>query len=75
LPTIDAPTLVVTGQLDRVLIPEASVFIDRALPASTLVTLQPAGHMGLIEQHARLNEVVERFCATCFRGAVAAVRR
>jgi pimeloyl-ACP methyl ester carboxylesterase len=66
LPTVGVRTLVVTGDLDRVLIPEASQIISREVPAATLETLQPAGHMGLIEQHARLNEVVEQFSRDCF---------
>jgi pimeloyl-ACP methyl ester carboxylesterase len=66
LPGITVPTLVVTGNLDRVLIPEASALIARTVPTATLQTLHPAGHMGLLEQHTHLDELVERFCDDCF---------
>jgi pimeloyl-ACP methyl ester carboxylesterase len=67
LPTIDVPTLVVAGHLDRVLIPEASVRIRDLIPTAQLEVLRPAGHMGLLEQHARFNEVVARFSTACFQ--------
>jgi pimeloyl-ACP methyl ester carboxylesterase len=67
LPTIDVPTLVVTGHLDRVLVPEASEWIRASLPLAELETLRPAGHMGLLEQHERFNEVVGAFAARCFQ--------
>jgi pimeloyl-ACP methyl ester carboxylesterase len=73
LPTIDVPTLVVTGHLDRVLVPEASVRIRDLIPTARLEILRPAGHMGLLEQHVRFNEVVARFSIACFgRTGVAA---
>ena len=31
-----------------------------------LEILRPAGHMGLLEQHARFNEVVAQFTTACF---------
>jgi pimeloyl-ACP methyl ester carboxylesterase len=72
LPSIDVPTLVVTGHLDRVLIPQASALIARTVPMATIETLRPAGHMGLLEQHARLDEVVGQFCAERFEAAAPA---
>jgi pimeloyl-ACP methyl ester carboxylesterase len=69
LPTVTIPTLVVTGNRDRVLIPEASGLITEAVPTATLATLQPAGHMGLLEQHEQLNEAVGRFSGACFESS------
>lgn len=69
LPKVTIPTLVVTGNRDRVLIPEASSIIATAVPMATLATLQPAGHMGLLEQHEQLYEAVGRFSAACFENA------
>jgi pimeloyl-ACP methyl ester carboxylesterase len=66
LPTIGVPTLVLTGHLDRVLVPEASVRMSEEVPTARLVQLRPAGHMGLLEQHARFGEVVAEFSASCF---------
>jgi pimeloyl-ACP methyl ester carboxylesterase len=73
LPAITIPTLVVTGHLDRVLVPEASVRLRDLIPLAQLEVIRPAGHMGLLEQHARFNEVVARFSIACFgpgRGAL-----
>jgi pimeloyl-ACP methyl ester carboxylesterase len=67
LPTITIPTLVLASHLDRVLVPEASRAMAAALPSAELVTLRPAGHMGLFEQHEQLTEAVRRFSARCFR--------
>jgi pimeloyl-ACP methyl ester carboxylesterase len=69
LPTINVPTLVVAGHLDRVLVPEASVRIRDLIPTAQLEILRPAGHMGLLEQHARFNEVVAQFSTACFERA------
>jgi pimeloyl-ACP methyl ester carboxylesterase len=66
LPAIDVPTLIVTGHLDRVLVPEASVRIRDLIPTAQLEILRPAGHMGLLEQHARFNEIVAQFSTACF---------
>jgi pimeloyl-ACP methyl ester carboxylesterase len=68
LPTINVPTLVLTGHLDRVLVPEASRIISEAIPSASLVTLQPAGHMGLLEQHEHFDDAVSQFSTQCFGG-------
>jgi pimeloyl-ACP methyl ester carboxylesterase len=72
LVSIDVPTLVLTGHLDRVLVPEASAYLRDVIPTAELVCLRPAGHMGLLEQHERFNDEVARFGAACFEspGAV-----
>jgi pimeloyl-ACP methyl ester carboxylesterase len=49
------------------------VRIQNLIPAAQLEILRPAGHMGLLEQHVRFNEVVARFSTACFeRTGVAA---
>jgi pimeloyl-ACP methyl ester carboxylesterase len=55
LPTIPVPTLVVVGDHDRVTVPEASEHISRTVPSARLVRLRRTGHMGLLDQHARLH--------------------
>jgi pimeloyl-ACP methyl ester carboxylesterase len=65
LATITVPTLVVTGHLDRVLVPEVSAYMRDAIPTAELVTLRPACYMGLLQQHERLSEVIARFGTTC----------
>ena len=66
LPTINVPTLVVTGHLDRVLVPEASRYICKTMQSASLVTLEPAGHMALLEQNGRFADAVSQFSAQCF---------
>ena len=78
LPTIPVPTLVVTGDVDRVTVPEASRTICRAVPDAELVELRPAGHMAPLEQHRAFAEVLGAFCGRCFGvsgGKVTQLRR
>ena len=65
LSSIRVPSLVITGDRDRVLVPEASAEMARLLPAAERVTLRPAGHMGLLEQHEQFTAAVAAFCARC----------
>lgn len=75
LPTIDVQSLVVTGHLDRVLVLGASASMHDVIRRAELVNLRPAGHMGLLEQHGRFNELVAQFSAACFQpGDVVAAR-
>jgi pimeloyl-ACP methyl ester carboxylesterase len=66
LPTIPVPTLVVTGDVDRVTVPEASRTIGRSIPNAELVELRPAGHMAPFEQHAAFARALAPFCDRCF---------
>lgn len=61
LPTIDVPTLVIAGDHDPVLLPEASKRIHEGIKGSTFFELKPAKHMGFMEQHERFNETVRSF--------------
>jgi pimeloyl-ACP methyl ester carboxylesterase len=61
LPAIDVPALVVTGDLDRVLVPEASAAMRDALPHAELRPLSPAGHMSTLERHEALAQAIEGF--------------
>lgn len=71
LPTIPVPTLVVTGDGDKTCKPEASVEMSRAIPRATLVSLKPARHCGLFEQHDQFAAELQRFVATCAAGDAA----
>lgn len=62
---IGVPVLVVTGDRDRVLVPQVSARMRDALPQAELVVLRPAGHMGNWEQHPRFVEAVAAFSARC----------
>jgi pimeloyl-ACP methyl ester carboxylesterase len=52
LPNIPVPTLVFTGDLDRLIIPETATYIRNHLPTAELVRLEPAGHMSIFERGA-----------------------
>ena len=61
LSTIRIPTLIVPGDRDPVCKPEASERMHRDIPGAQLSPLAPGKHMGLIEHHARLGEMIARF--------------
>jgi pimeloyl-ACP methyl ester carboxylesterase len=65
LPGIDVPALVVTGDKDRVLVPETSARMHDALPAAELVSLAPAGHMSLLERYEPFVDAVTAFAERC----------
>jgi pimeloyl-ACP methyl ester carboxylesterase len=54
LASIRVPTLVLTGHLDRLIVPETGTFMGDRLPQGRLVRLEPAGHMALFERHDRM---------------------
>ena len=68
LPRIPVPTFVVAGVEDQITLAEASEIIARDCPHARLVTLKPAGHMGLVERHGEFGRLVEAFAAECFAG-------
>ncbi len=61
LATIAVPTMVISGDHDRVTVPEASGTMRQAIPTAGHVQLQPAGHMGLLERPEQLIDAVTRF--------------
>ncbi|MFO0952135.1 MAG: hypothetical protein U0835_13495 [Isosphaeraceae bacterium] len=65
LAAIPVPTLVVVGDRDTTTLPEAGQFISRSVPNARLETLSPARHLGLIERHARFDELVAGFAESC----------
>jgi len=65
LSRITVPTLVVAAAHDKITLPEASEIIRSRCPSARLVTLAPAGHMGLIERHEELGKVVGAFANEC----------
>jgi pimeloyl-ACP methyl ester carboxylesterase len=65
LGTIPVPTLVVVGDRDTTTRAEAGQFISRSVPRGRLQTLSPAKHLGLIEHHARFDELVVGFAESC----------
>jgi pimeloyl-ACP methyl ester carboxylesterase len=61
LARLPVPVLVVTGDRDRVLVPEASARMRDAIPGAALVALAPAGHMALLEQHEAFGDALAAF--------------
>ena len=51
---IDIPTLVFSGHLDRLIVPETARFMSEHLPHAQLKRLEPAGHMAVFERHDQL---------------------
>jgi pimeloyl-ACP methyl ester carboxylesterase len=58
---VTVPTLVVAGDRDKICRPEASRDIQAGVPGAELVTLSPAGHVGLISSHEAFGRAVGTF--------------
>lgn len=61
LPRVEAPTLVVRGEHDRMVPQVWAEEVTRLLPRGQLVTLSKAAHMLPFSHPARLAAAVERF--------------
>jgi pimeloyl-ACP methyl ester carboxylesterase len=66
LQAVPVPTLVVTANLDRLTVPEASVAMSAKAPRAELVRLSPGGHQGVWEQHAQFGRTLIWFTDRCF---------
>ncbi len=69
LRSIRVPVLVVTGDKDPVLKPDASERMRADIPSAQLLTLSPAKHEGLLEHHVRFGEAVLPFVLGCANSA------
>jgi len=58
---IKAPTLVVTGSEDRIVLPSSSKALAERIPNSRLVEIQGTGHLSFIERAEEFNEIVIDF--------------
>jgi pimeloyl-ACP methyl ester carboxylesterase len=67
LPTIKVPVLIVTGEQDTTTLPNASTYMQAAIPEAQLTTLVPAKHQGLLEHHALFAQRLTAFCDACLR--------
>jgi len=61
LRSINAPCLVLTGNLDRLIVPETARYMTEHIAGSTLIRLEPAGHMAVFERHERLVSALSTF--------------
>jgi len=65
LSTINIPVLVVCGASDIATTPPASIRMQAEIPQAELVTINPGGHMALMERNQQFSDAVSAFCATC----------
>ena len=63
---IDIPTLVVTGDSDRIASPEASRIIASTIPDSRLEEFENSGHIVPLERPERFNEILQLFLEEAF---------
>ena len=63
LPAIAAPTLVITGDADRLIPPENSTILAERIPAARLVTVPEANHLFWLEKPTEAAEAVAGFMA------------
>jgi pimeloyl-ACP methyl ester carboxylesterase len=61
LQQIKVPTLVIGAKQDKLTKYSASSAMADKIPDCRLLTLDPAGHLGLMEQHERVNEGAQKF--------------
>ena len=54
LASVHVPALVITGHLDRLIVPETARFMTEHMPQGRLARLEPAGHMLVFERQDQL---------------------
>jgi len=65
LEKLAVPTLVITGDEDRVYPPELAERMARRIPGAKLVVIADCGHLSNLEQPERFNEVLLDFLLSC----------
>lgn len=63
LPTITAPALVVTGDMDKIAPVEAAEDMNRKIKGSQLAIIASAGHLSNLSQPDEFNRILEAFLA------------
>ena len=66
LPRVRVPAIVIVGQHDRVTPPATAVELVGILPDATLVVVEYAGHMAMLERPAEVNHDIRVFARKCF---------
>ena len=72
---ISIPVLIVSGDQDTTTLPVASDRMSAKIPHNSPVSVNPAAHLGPIEQHERYNAAVETFALARLRGEGQASRQ
>jgi pimeloyl-ACP methyl ester carboxylesterase len=65
---LTAPTLILTADRDRVIVPEASEEMRRKIESAELVTLEPSGHVSVFERHDEFADAVAAFARKIHAG-------
>lgn len=73
MPTISAPTLVVSSDQDGVTLPEAQDTMCASIPEARMLLLKPARHQALLEHPELFAERVTEFCDSCLKTPVGSV--
>jgi pimeloyl-ACP methyl ester carboxylesterase len=68
LPTIRVPTLIISGKQDITTLPAASDRMAHEIPGATRVMVDPAAHLGPVEQARRYAQAISSFAAAQSRG-------
>jgi 3-oxoadipate enol-lactonase len=68
LPNIRVPTLVLTGDLDRLIAPQNSNFIAGLIPGATLIVIPGCGHRMMWEATDECVEFVTEFLTGVYKG-------
>ncbi|MCW3103666.1 MAG: alpha/beta hydrolase [Bacteroidetes bacterium] len=61
LKNITIPTLIIAADKDKLTKPVASEYMNKNIPASTMVMLVPGGHQGVMERHDEANAAAGKF--------------
>jgi pimeloyl-ACP methyl ester carboxylesterase len=69
LPRVRVPAIVIVGEHDRITPPETAVDLVGGLPDATLVVVEHAGHMAMLERPAEVNHDIRVFARSCFAAA------
>jgi pimeloyl-ACP methyl ester carboxylesterase len=65
LPRVRVPAIVIVGQHDRVTPPATAVELVGGLPDATLVVVEHAGHMAMLERPVEVNHDIRVFARRC----------
>lgn len=66
LSTIDLPTLIVNGDLDRICLPGASAYMVHRIAASVHVVFKGCGHAPFLSRSNEFNDTIAGFCRRTF---------
>lgn len=61
---INAPTLILWGKQDRLLDPSGAEELDHVIPNSRAVLIDKCGHLPMLEQRDRFNQLVREFLSS-----------